>query len=157
MQYEISSLAAIEFSRSLYEIADGMPVDAAVAEARRAVSVSARNSVEWGTPVLHMRSPDGVLFSIDGLTTSAARATGTYRTSPGMASVTAAGAPGMGPPPAAAPAPPQQASSPPPRSWRRRPGAGSAQLQRPLARLRAVVGAAEYRAPQAWRYSRSSS
>lgn len=83
MQYEISDLAAIEFSRSLYEaIADGMPVDAAVGEARKAISVSSRNSVEWGTPVLHMRSPDGVLFTIDGPTTATARATGTYRTAP---------------------------------------------------------------------------
>ena len=83
MQYEISDLAAIEFSRSLYEaIADGMPVDAAVGEARKAISVSSRNSVEWGTPVLHMRSPDGVLFTIDGPTTTQARATGQYRTAP---------------------------------------------------------------------------
>ena len=83
MQYEISDLAAIEFSRSLYEaIADGMPVDAAVGEARKAISVSSRNSVEWGTPVLHMRSPDGVLFTIDGATTTSARATGQYRTAP---------------------------------------------------------------------------
>ncbi len=66
MQYEISDLAAIEFSRSLYEaIADGLPIDAAVSEARKMVVVTARNSVEWGTPVLHMRSPDGVLFKVD--------------------------------------------------------------------------------------------
>ena len=66
MQYEISDLAAIEFSRSLYEaIADGMPIDTSVTEARKAVRLSARNSVEWGTPVLHMRSPDGALFKLD--------------------------------------------------------------------------------------------
>jgi hypothetical protein len=66
MQYEISDRAALEFSQSLYEaIADGMPVDAAVSEARKAVRLSARDSVEWGTPVLHMRSPDGVLFRVD--------------------------------------------------------------------------------------------
>ncbi len=83
MQYEISDLAAIEFSRSLYEaIADGMPVDAAVGEARKAISVSARNSVEWGTPVLHMRSHDGVLFTIDGPTPTELKATGTYKTAP---------------------------------------------------------------------------
>ena len=95
MQYEISDLAAIEFSRSLYEaIADGMPVDAAVGEARKAISVSARNSVEWGTPVLHMRSPDGVLFTIDGPTTSELKATGTYKTAPvAMPSAPAAAAP----------------------------------------------------------------
>ena len=82
-----------------------MPIDASVGEARKAISVSARNSVEWGTPVLHMRSPDGVLFTIDGPTTSALKATGTYRTTPVQA-VT---------PPAAPPAPaaPQQFVSPP--------------------------------------------
>lgn len=113
MQYEISDLAAIEFSRSLYEaIADGMPVDAAVAEARKAISVSSRNSVEWGTPVLHMRSPDGVLFTIDGPTTSQLRATGTYKTAP-VAAVSAAAAPPPPPPAAAAPMAQQFASAPP--------------------------------------------
>ncbi|MEO5799413.1 MAG: CHAT domain-containing protein [Gemmatimonadales bacterium] len=105
MQYEISDLAAIEFSRSLYEaIADGMPIDASVGEARKAISVSARNSVEWGTPVLHMRSPDGVLFTIDGPTTSTLKATGTYRAPPIQV-----------PPPVTAPvaAAPQQFVSPP--------------------------------------------
>lgn len=67
MQYEISDLAAIEFSRSFYDaIADGLPIDAAVAEARKAVSVSARSSVEWATPVLHMSAPDGMLFRFEG-------------------------------------------------------------------------------------------
>lgn len=105
MQYEISDLAAIEFSRSLYEaIADGMPIDASVGEARKAISVSARNSVEWGTPVLHMRSPDGVLFTIDGPTTSTLKATGTYRAPPIQV-----------PPPVTAPvaSAPQQFMSPP--------------------------------------------
>jgi hypothetical protein len=83
MQYEISDLAAIEFSRSLYEaLADGMPVDAAVAEARKAISLSVNNTVEWGTPVLHMRAPDGKLFNIHGMTTSMARASGTYHSMP---------------------------------------------------------------------------
>ncbi|MES2304991.1 MAG: CHAT domain-containing protein [Gemmatimonadota bacterium] len=105
MQYEISDLAAIEFSRSLYEaIADGMPIDASVGEARKAISVSARNSVEWGTPVLHMRSPDGVLFTIDGPTTSQLKATGTYR-APAIVAPPA--------PPVAAAAPPQQFMTPP--------------------------------------------
>jgi CHAT domain len=83
MQYEISDRAAVEFARSLYEaLADGMPVDAAVAEARKAISLSASNTVEWGTPVLHMRSPDGALFRIDGMTTSVARASGVYHSIP---------------------------------------------------------------------------
>lgn len=63
MQYEITDRAAIELSRAFYEaLADGMPVDAAVGEARKAISLDIANTVEWGTPVLHMRSPDGVLF-----------------------------------------------------------------------------------------------
>jgi len=65
MQHEITDKAAIEFTRAFYEaIADGLPVDAAVAEARKSVSLSILNTMEWGTPVLHMRSPDGVLFII---------------------------------------------------------------------------------------------
>ncbi len=64
MQYQITDDAAVEFSRSFYEaLADGQPVDASVSEARKAVSVSVTNSLEWGVPVLFMRTPDGVLFS----------------------------------------------------------------------------------------------
>ena len=66
MQYEITDRAAIEFSRTFYEaLADEMPVDAAVAEARKAISMMVANTVEWGTPVLYMRSPDGVLFNLE--------------------------------------------------------------------------------------------
>jgi hypothetical protein len=65
MQYEITDRAAIEFSRSFYEaIADGLPVDVALAEARKSVSVAISNTLEWGTPVLFMRSADGILFKI---------------------------------------------------------------------------------------------
>jgi hypothetical protein len=65
MQYEITDRAAIEFARAFYgALADGLPVDAAVAEARVAVSLGMTNTVEWGTPVLYMRSPDGVLFQV---------------------------------------------------------------------------------------------
>lgn len=65
MQYAITDRAAIEFSSAFYEaLADGFPVDMAVCEARKAVSVAVNNSVEWGMPVLYMRSPDGHLFDI---------------------------------------------------------------------------------------------
>lgn len=65
MQYEITDRAALEMARAFYEaLADGLPVDAAVAEARKAVSLAVANTVEWGTPVLTMRAPDGVLFSL---------------------------------------------------------------------------------------------
>jgi len=63
MQYEITDRAAIEFSRSFYDaVADGLPIDAAVAEARTAVKM--RSALEWGTPVLYMRSEDGLIFDI---------------------------------------------------------------------------------------------
>jgi tetratricopeptide (TPR) repeat protein len=63
MQYEVTDKAAIEFSRDFYEaVSDGLPVDAAVAEARTAVSM--RSALEWGTPVLYMRSPDGRIFDV---------------------------------------------------------------------------------------------
>ena len=65
MQYEITDQAAIEFARAFYEaVADGMPVDTAVAEARQAVRLAIPGSLEWATPVLHQRSPDGVLFRV---------------------------------------------------------------------------------------------
>src|SRR5439155_10455854 len=66
MQYEITDRAAVEFCRSFYEaVADELPVDAAVAEARKAVDASRSNTFEWGTPVLYMRATDGVLFRMD--------------------------------------------------------------------------------------------
>ena len=65
MQYEITDRAAVEFARGFYEaVADGLPVDASVSEARQAVSLAVTNTVEWGTPVLHMRAPDGLLFDL---------------------------------------------------------------------------------------------
>jgi formylglycine-generating enzyme required for sulfatase activity len=65
MQYEITNDAAIEFANAFYEaLADNLPVDAAVAEARNALSISNARSLEWGIPVLHMRAVDGRLFSL---------------------------------------------------------------------------------------------
>ena len=55
MQFEITDTVAIAFARSLYEaVADGYPLDAAMAEARKAVRHQP-NPVEWGTPVLYLR------------------------------------------------------------------------------------------------------
>ncbi|MCB0203085.1 MAG: CHAT domain-containing protein, partial [Anaerolineae bacterium] len=72
MQYKITDHAAVELSRAFYEsLADGLPVDAAVAEARKAVSLAISNTVEWGTPVLTMRAPDGVLFRLEAVAESA--------------------------------------------------------------------------------------
>ncbi len=67
MQYEISDRAAIELTSAFYEaLADGMPVDAALAEARTAISLRVNNSLEWGTPVLFLRAQDGALFEVAG-------------------------------------------------------------------------------------------
>lgn len=66
MQYEITDRAALEFSRNFYDaLARGLPVDAAVTEARYYISMKLADSSEWGTPVLYMRAPDGNLFTVD--------------------------------------------------------------------------------------------
>jgi CHAT domain/Kelch motif len=63
MQFEISDVAAIAFSRTLYEaIAYGWPVDMAVGEARRAILATSKS--EWATPVLYLRAPDGRLLEV---------------------------------------------------------------------------------------------
>jgi tetratricopeptide (TPR) repeat protein len=65
MQYEITDGAAIEFSRAFYRaLAYGLPVDEAVVAGRKAISLAVTNTVEWGTPVLYMCSPDVVLFQM---------------------------------------------------------------------------------------------
>lgn len=62
-QLRISDSAAIILAQSFYtNLAQGLPVDVALAEARMRVSVRALKSLEWATPVLYMRAPDGVLF-----------------------------------------------------------------------------------------------
>lgn len=66
MQYELTDRAAVEFSRSFYDsLAEGEAVDSAVADARKAIKMALEETVEWGTPMLHMRARDGVLFRVD--------------------------------------------------------------------------------------------
>jgi hypothetical protein len=61
MQFPISDQAAISFAETFYQrVADSYPVDAAVAEARKVLYSEQRS--EWATPVLFLRSKDGVLF-----------------------------------------------------------------------------------------------
>jgi hypothetical protein len=77
MQFEITDDAAIIFARELYwAIADGYPLEAALAEARGAIR-DAGNPTEWGTPVLYSRAPDGQLFDMTrpGKTSEAAHPT----------------------------------------------------------------------------------
>ena len=65
MQDEVSDQAAIEFSSAFYgTLLRGLPVDLAVAEARKAISLDGTRTVEWATPVLHMRAPNGRLFEL---------------------------------------------------------------------------------------------
>ncbi len=65
MQFEVSDEAAIAIASGFYAaLADDYPVDAALAEARKAV-FAAGCTVEWGTPVLYLRAPDGRIFDID--------------------------------------------------------------------------------------------
>ena len=65
MQADISDPAALEFTRSFYgTLGQGEPVDGAVAEARKAMRGEIAQTLEWGTPVLYMRAPDGTLFDL---------------------------------------------------------------------------------------------
>ncbi len=65
MQFAIGDQAATEFSRSFYEVlVTGIPVDEAMSIARQSVSFAGCDAVDWGAPVLYMRSDDGVLFNI---------------------------------------------------------------------------------------------
>lgn len=58
MQFPVSDKAALDLAYTFYKaLAEGQPVDAALAEARKALYV-AGDDREWGTPVLFSRSPD---------------------------------------------------------------------------------------------------
>lgn len=62
MQFPITDQAALVFSEEFYNsLADGLPVDAAVAMGRQAI-YTMPSDIEWGTPVLYMSAGDGVLF-----------------------------------------------------------------------------------------------
>lgn len=61
-QFQVSNEAATIFAEEFYSaLADDLPVDEAVSEARRAVRGALRNT-EWATPVLYLRQ-DGALFA----------------------------------------------------------------------------------------------
>lgn len=63
MQFPISDNAAVAFAECFYpQLAKGVPVDASVAEGRKAIRITDRKSMEWAIPVLFMRSPSGHLF-----------------------------------------------------------------------------------------------
>jgi tetratricopeptide (TPR) repeat protein len=84
MQHEITDLAALEFSRTFYEgLADRLPVDLSVTEARQAIRLALPGSLEWGTPVLYMRSPDGDLFDLADTPAAGSRPDGHAKPGPG--------------------------------------------------------------------------
>ena len=63
MQFPITDDAAIDFSRAFYSrLVDGFPVDEATAQGRKAILAGKAGTIEWATPVLYMRAPDGQLF-----------------------------------------------------------------------------------------------
>ncbi|WP_441286193.1 CHAT domain-containing protein [Sorangium sp. KYC3313] len=65
MQFRITDKGAIKFASAFYgAIANNLPVDNALVEARKAMFFD-MNPTEWGTPVLFMRGNDGRLFLID--------------------------------------------------------------------------------------------
>ncbi|MGH3696221.1 MAG: CHAT domain-containing protein [Pseudonocardiaceae bacterium] len=63
MQFEISDLAAVRFAQTFYEsVAKRRPVDDSVMRARRALRLDNSHTLEWGTPVLYLRAPEGRIF-----------------------------------------------------------------------------------------------
>lgn len=67
MQYPILDRTSLIFTREFYRsLALGMPVDAAISEARRGIFVEGGGqSADWGTPVLFLRAKDGLLFQVE--------------------------------------------------------------------------------------------
>lgn len=64
MQFPISDGAAIGMSEGFYKaLANNFPVDDAITTARKFIQVKSR--VEFGIPVLYMRSADGKIFDVD--------------------------------------------------------------------------------------------
>ena len=65
MQFEIADDVATTFAHEFYgALSDGYPIDAALTEARKAI-FAAGCEVEWATPVLYLRAPDGRIFDVD--------------------------------------------------------------------------------------------
>lgn len=65
MQFEISDAAAIAFSQALYDsLAQGLPVDAAMAPARRAI-LAVHTGIAFGTPVHFLRATESRLFDLE--------------------------------------------------------------------------------------------
>jgi CHAT domain-containing protein len=64
LQGIISDRAAIALAQEFYSaLCEGLPVDTALVEGRRAIRF-ADQELEWGVPVLYLRSADGNLFDV---------------------------------------------------------------------------------------------
>ncbi|HEY2723337.1 MAG TPA: CHAT domain-containing protein, partial [Pseudonocardiaceae bacterium] len=64
MQFDITDPAAIVFAETLYHnVARFVPVDTGVMRARRAVRLAKRDTLEWATPALYLRNPEGLVFT----------------------------------------------------------------------------------------------
>jgi hypothetical protein len=64
MQFEISDDAALTFAHEFYRaFSEGLPVEAALAEARKSMFAQ-QNDSEWATPVLYLRSVGSDIFEI---------------------------------------------------------------------------------------------
>jgi tetratricopeptide (TPR) repeat protein len=82
MQFRITDQASITLAHEFYgSLADGYPVDAALTEARKAIKTQG-NELEWGTPVLYMRSPDGHIFDVAPLSAEVTPVRSTPATDP---------------------------------------------------------------------------
>jgi hypothetical protein len=66
MQAPMPDASAKRFSRTLYAaLADGLSLDAAVTEGRKAVALyTGMDQPDWAIPVLYLRAPDGVLWAL---------------------------------------------------------------------------------------------
>lgn len=65
MQFAITQDAGLELSRTLYEaLATGMPLEAAITEARVAASLARPDRIDWAAPVACLRATGGMLFQI---------------------------------------------------------------------------------------------
>lgn len=65
MQSKVRDDSSVRFTERLYRrLSDGDPIEAAVADARRAVSVGYPQSVDWASPVLFMRDEPAPLMPI---------------------------------------------------------------------------------------------
>ena len=65
MQYPIGDEAAPLFSQSFYQgLASGQSIDHCMRYGREGIWNRMHSSLEWGTPVLHLRSADGRIFEV---------------------------------------------------------------------------------------------